>query len=339
MGTPTTDFSYDLPAGAIAQHPVDPRDASRLLDADTLDDHGFASLPDLLSPGDVVVVNRSRVRAARLIGKRTGSGGRVEALLLRPIVNDRWTAVVRPARRLRPGTVIDFGPIRATIEETRGGGLVEVSMIADGSLEDAIAAAGTIPLPPYIHEPLADPERYQTIFAAEVGSAAAPTAGLHFTPGLVDQLTARKIAVAEIELRVGLDTFRPISSANIEDHLIHTESLTVPPEAAAAINDRRGKVIAVGTTVVRTLETRASRDGRIEAGSVDTSLYITPGYEFSVVDRLVTNFHLPGTSLIVLVASFMGDRWRVAYETALSRGYRFASFGDAMIASRAGSSG
>jgi len=285
-----------------------------------------------------VVVNRSRVRAARLLGTRVEGGGRVEALLLRPVSGDVWQAMVRPARRLRAGTAVDFGRIKGTIETKPREGLVEMSLRADGDLEDAIAATGTVPLPPYIHEHLADPERYQTIFARTIGSAAAPTAGLHFTARVVEALRAKAIDVVEVELIVGLDTFRPITAANIEDHQIHSESLTIPAEAAAVINGRSGELVAVGTTVVRALESRASSDGRVGAGSADTRLYITPGYSFRVVDRLITNFHLPETSLIVLVASFMGDRWRLAYETALGRNYRFASFGDAMIASRGGPS-
>lgn len=336
MGTPTSDFSYELPASAIAQRPLEPRDASRLLDVDDLSDHAFSDLPSLLSPGDVVVVNRSRVRTARLLGTKVAGGGRVEALLLGPINGDLWRAIVRPTRRLRPGSALDFGAIKGTITSISPQGPVEISLEAEGDLEEAIAAAGTVPLPPYIHEQPADPERYQTIFARTVGSAAAPTAGLHFTARLVDALRARSVSVVEIELKIGLDTFRPITAAHIEDHQIHSESLTIPTEAADAINDRKGALVAVGTTVVRSLESRAEPDGQVVAGSVDTRLYITPGYRFLVVDRLITNFHLPETSLIVLVAAFMGDRWRLAYETALGRGYRFASFGDAMIASGKG---
>ena len=336
MGIPTSQFSYHLPVGAIAQQPLEHRDASRLLDTDDLSDHTFSELPELLSPGDVVVVNRTRVRAARLIGHKIEGGGRVEALLLRPLTDEVWEAVVRPSRRLRPGTGIDFGAVKATIRSGPVGGLVEMSLEADGELEDAIASAGTVPLPPYIQEPLADPERYQTIFAQPIGSAAAPTAGLHFTPVVVERLQARSIGLVEIELKVGLDTFRPISTATIEEHRIHSESLIVSEQAARAVNNRRGNVVAIGTTVVRALESLAIANGRIDPGSADTLLYITPGYRFQIVDRLLTNFHLPATSLIVLVASFMGDRWRQAYETALSRGYRFASFGDAMIAARAG---
>jgi S-adenosylmethionine:tRNA ribosyltransferase-isomerase len=335
MGTPTSQFSYHLPPGVIAQQPLASRDSSRLLNTDDLTDHAFTELPELLSPGDVVVVNRSRVRAARLVGTKAGGGGHVEALLLRPLTHDLWQAIVRPSRRLRPGIGIDFGPVKATIQSGPDGGVVEMLLQADGPLEDAIASAGTVPLPPYIHEPLADPERYQTIFAEPVGSAAAPTAGLHFTTAVVERLRARAIGLVEIELQIGLDTFRPISTGTIEEHEIHSENLAVSEEAAIAVYERRGNVVAIGTTVVRALESQARADGRIDPGRVDTRLYITPGYRFRAVDRLVTNFHLPATSLIVLVASFMGDRWRQAYETALSRGYRFASFGDAMIARRA----
>ena len=336
MGTPTSQFSYHLPVGAIAQQPLERRDSSRLLQTDDLSDHTFSELPELLSPGDVVVVNRSRVRAARLVGTKVGGGGRVEALLLRPLADEVWEAVVRPSRRVRPGTEVDFGVVRARIRSGPVAGVVEMSLEAEGPLEDAIAFAGTVPLPPYIRQPLADAERYQTIFAQPIGSAAAPTAGLHFTPAVVEGLRARSIEVVEIELQVGLDTFRPISTGTIEEHRIHSESLAISEEAADAINNRRGDVVAIGTTVVRALESKAVVDGRIEPGSTDTRLYITPGYRFRAIDRLVTNFHLPGTSLIVLVASFMGVRWREAYAAALGRGYRFASFGDAMIARRAG---
>jgi len=229
-----------------------------------------------------------------------------------------------------------FVTVNATIDIISPDGPIEMTLKTAGDIEDAVASSGAVPLPPYIHSQLDDPERYQTIFARTIGSAAAPTAGLHFTPRLVEALRARSIEVVEIELIIGLDTFRPISTANIENHQIHSENLTIPTEAADAINDRRGNLVAVGTTVVRALESRAEPDGRVVAGSVATRLYITPWYRFRVVDRLITNFHLPGTSLIVLVAAFIGERWRLAYETALGRGYRFASFGDAMIASRKG---
>lgn len=335
MATPTSALKYELPAEAIAQEPVEPRHAGRLLDTRDLSDHRFWDLPDLLRPGDLVVVNRSRVRAARLVGARAGTGGRVELLLLRPITDSVWQAVIKPARRIRAGTELVFGDLAVLVEGEPEDGLAQVRLITEGDVEEAIAMAGQTPLPPYIKSKLADPERYQTIFAREIGSAAAPTAGLHFTNELVTRLEARNIGISEIELRIGLDTFRPISSDFVEDHPIHTEEFDVPEETASAIDRCRtqgGRVIAVGTTTVRTLETVATRDGRIEPGRGTTGLFITPGYQFRAVDLLLTNFHLPGTSLIALVASLMGDRWRIAYETALGRGYRFASFGDSMLA-------
>ncbi|MGH8927630.1 MAG: tRNA preQ1(34) S-adenosylmethionine ribosyltransferase-isomerase QueA [Acidimicrobiia bacterium] len=336
MGTPTSEFRYELPEDAIAQTPVEPRDSARLLNTRDLSDHVFSELPDLLESGDLVVVNRSRVRAARMTGTKP-SGGRIEALLLRPLAGGRWQAAVRPARRLQRGAELDFGRIKAVVESTPREGLVELSLTADGDLKATIAEVGSVPLPPYIYQQLHDPERYQTIFAQELGSAAAPTAGLHFTESLVSRLRDRSIDIAEIELQIGLDTFRPISTDSIESHRIHSEAFQVPSETAravAACQRRGGRVIAVGTTVVRALESRANASGDVEPGAGSTSLYITPGFRFAVVDILLTNFHLPATSLIVLVAAFMGEDWRKAYATALQRGYRFLSFGDAMLTRR-----
>jgi S-adenosylmethionine:tRNA ribosyltransferase-isomerase len=333
--TPKSAFSYHLPKEAIAQVPAEPRDASKLLDARDLSDHAFTDLPDLLSPGDLLVVNRSRVRAARLIGIKSATGGQVEILLLRPVTESVWEALVKPARRLRSGTEINFGELTAVVESEPQDGMVLVSLKADGSIEEAIRSVGHVPLPPYIRTELGDPERYQTIFANQTGSAAAPTAGLHFTDGLVSRLASCSIEIAEIELRIGLDTFLPISTDCIEDHRIHTEEFEVPESTAHAIQrcrGNRGRVVAVGTTVVRALETAATNNGLVRAGEGSTGLFITPGFRFRVVDLLITNFHLPASSLIVLVASFMGDRWRAAYEAALARRYRFASFGDSMLA-------
>lgn len=330
---------YELPDEAIAQSPVEPRHSARLLDTRDLSDHKFLELPDLLRPGDLVVVNRSRVRAARLIGTKAETDGQIELLLLRPITGSVWQAVVRPARRLRAGSQLDFGELTAIVEKEPHDGIVLVNLKAEGDVEEAIAAIGRVPLPPYIKSDIADSERYQTIFAQETGSAAAPTAGLHFTNELVARLNDRAIDIADIELQIGLDTFRPITSECIEDHQIHTEEFDVPGETARAVarcQANAGRVVAVGTTVVRTLESVASGDGKIEPGAGSTGLFVTRGYEFRVVDLLITNFHLPKTSLVVLVASFMGDRWRTAYEIALNRGYRFASFGDAMLAERDG---
>jgi S-adenosylmethionine:tRNA ribosyltransferase-isomerase len=326
VGVWTQDFDYELEPERIAQVPVEPRDSSRLLDARDLSDHRFADLPDLLEPGDLVVVNRSRVRAARLHGFKSLTGGRVEALLLGPLTDDRWRAMVRPARRLRVGTVLAFGSITAIVDEAPRGGIAILHLKAEGDLEEAISAVGAVPLPPYITAELANPERYQTIFAREVGSAAAPTAGLHFTEAVLARLARREIETVSLELRVGVDTFRPIASDRVEDHQIHTEEFSIPDATRQAIEACPGRVVAVGTTVVRALESNPEQ--------ASTDLFITPGFRFNTVDLLVTNFHLPRTSLLVLLAAFMGPRWRETYEIAMDRNYRFASFGDAMLAER-----
>jgi S-adenosylmethionine:tRNA ribosyltransferase-isomerase len=328
----TSEFDFDLPADRIAQVPAEPRDAARLLDTRDLTDHVFAELPQLLREGDLVVVNRTRVIKARLVGHKP-SGGRVEALLLAERKPGLWDALVRPARRLRPGTQLIFGGAKATIEKGPTAGVALLRLDPDA----AMATAGRVPLPPYIRHDLADPERYQTIFATEPGSAAAPTAGLHFTPEVAAALAAAGIEVAAVTLHIGLDTFRPISTQHVEDHQIHSESYDLPAATAQAIADcreRRGRVVAIGTTVVRVLESCRSGGGLVTPGAGHTSLYLKPGHRFEAVDLLVTNFHLPVTSLLVLVAAFMGSRWRLVYETALQRGYRFASFGDAMLAQR-----
>lgn len=329
----TSDFDYEFPSERIAQVPMEPRHAARLLDTRDLTDYTFLDLPELLQPGDLIVVNRTRVRAARLKGHKTDTGGRVEALLLRRLSGDLWQAAVRPSRRLRSGTRLAFGNTPAVIEDGPDKGIVTLRIDA----EAAMATAGQVPLPPYIHTDLADQNRYQTIFANEAGSAAASTAALHFTQEVTARLKERQIEIAEVILHIGLDTFRPISTDRIADHQIHTEEFEVPEAAARAVKEcrqRQGRIIAVGTTVTRTLETVATGDGLVRAESGVTGLFITPGYDFTVVDGLVTNFHLPRTSLLVLLTSFMGTGWRVAYQTALKRGYRFASFGDAMYAER-----
>lgn len=341
LASPAVDtalFDYDLPEAAIAQTPVEPRDAARLLRCDPLEDRRFRELPVLLQPGDLVVVNRTRVRAARLRGHRSPSGGEVELLLLRRVDEARWEALIRPARRIRAGALLDLGSIRAEVLTAPDHGRVVVGLrTVDGDIEDVIAASGEVPLPPYIHEALDDPERYQTIFAKKVGSAAAPTAALHFTEELRGALLDRGIAIAEVELRVGLDTFRPISAANIERHEMHCESWQVPPDTAdalAATRRRGGRVVAVGTTVVRTLESAACGKGLVSPGGGETDLFITPGYRLQVADVVVTNFHAPRTTLIVMIAALLGDRWRDVYRHALHHGYRFLSFGDAMLIER-----
>lgn len=284
-----------------------------------------------------MVANETRVRASRLRGQREGTGGQVELLVLERLKDGRWEALARPSRRLRPGIVIDFGSFRATVESEPKDGRIQVSFDASDA-EQVIADAGTVPLPPYFTGHLDDPERYQTLFANVAGSAAAPTAGLHFTDDVVKRLLERDIAIATVDLHVSLDTFRPMTVTDIEDHEMHSEWCSISEATAQAVTDARdrgGRVVSIGTTVVRTLESLGDGSGGVRAGQHRTSLFLRPGSHFTVVDLLVTNFHLPRSTLLVLLAGFMGPKWRQAYETALSRGYRFLSFGDAMLAERA----
>ena len=332
--TPIAELDYNLPEELIAQTAIEPRDASRLLVVDGMQDATFSDLPSLLRSGDLLVVNRTRVRAARLSGHKTASGGAVEVLLLRRRPSG-WEALIKPARRIRTGTELQLGELRGVVTSDPVDGVVSLDITAPGGhdVEDLLPRLGSIPLPPYFHGRLTSAERYQTMFAKTVGSAAAPTAALHFTPELVAALTEGGVTVTEVELEVGLDTFRPISAETLEDHEIHTERYTVPEEAVAAIETTRrtgGRVVAVGTTVVRTLETAAA-GGRLSAGSGVSSLFITPGYRFGVVEAMITNFHAPRTSLIALIAAAIGPGWRTVYETAIERRYRFLSFGDAML--------
>jgi S-adenosylmethionine:tRNA ribosyltransferase-isomerase len=330
------DFTYSLPESSIAQEAIEPRHAARLLDTRDMSDHRFVELPSLLRPGDLVVVNETRVRSARLTGTRRGTGGAIELLVLTGRPDGLWEALARPSRRLRPGIVIDMEGLTATVVDGPADGMVVVDLEAP-DVEAAIAAAGDVPLPPYFKGTLEDSARYQTMFARRTGSAAAPTAGLHFTPEVVERLGERGVAIASIDLHVGIDTFRPISDPELENHVMHSEWCGVPEQAAVAIEDVRrsgGRVVAVGTTVVRALESFANDHGTVRAAQGDTDLFLKPGDRFRVVDGLVTNFHVPGSTLVVLVAAFMGERWRQAYQTALDRGYRFLSFGDAMYAER-----
>jgi S-adenosylmethionine:tRNA ribosyltransferase-isomerase len=331
-----SDFTYPLPEAAIAQEPIEPRHDAKLLDTRDMSDHRFLDLSQLLTPGDLVVVNETRVRSARLVGIRSESGGTVELLVLRQLPDGNWEALARPSRRLRPGVRIELPGISATIVEGPQDGLVVVALQA-GDVEAAIEGAGQVPLPPYFRGHLRDSNRYQTMFARLTGSAAAPTAGLHFTNDVVSGLKNRGIEMATIDLHVGIDTFRPMTVENIEDHQMHTEWCSVPDatvEAITATRARGGAVVAVGTTVVRALESSVGPDGAPTSGTRNTNLFLRPGSRFQVVDTLVTNFHVPGSTLMVLVAAFMGDRWRDAYEHALDNSYRFLSFGDAMLATR-----
>lgn len=330
----TASFDYDLPPDAIAQHPVEPRHDARLLvdrGPDVAPEHRrIRDLPDLVGPGDVVVVNSTRVLPARL-HLRKATGGAVEVLLLEETEAGHWEALVRPSRKVAPGTTFDVDEDFAVVVGERlddGRRAVEVR---SADLLAALDRNGEVPLPPYIQAALADPERYQTVYADRPGSVAAPTAGLHLTAEVLDGIRAAGAVVATVDLVVGLGTFRPISSDRVEDHVMHHERYDVP-EATQAACDAADRVVAVGTTTVRALES-AARSGQ-RSGS--TGLFLTPGSEFLVVDALLTNFHLPKSSLLVLVEAFVGPHWRDLYGAALAADYRFLSFGDAMLLQRAG---
>lgn len=335
-------FDYELPPEAIAQTPLEPRDASRLMVLDrgekTTAHRLFHDLPQLLSPGDLLVANDSRVIPARLFGRRGGpAGARLEVLLLRPVGPDQWEVLVRPGRRAPRGTRIFFGrgELEAEVLDQTdfGGRVLAFSYTADWSA--LLGKLGQAPLPPYIHTPLTNPERYQTIYARQEGSVAAPTAGLHFTRALLEALGGAGVHVAYLTLHVGLGTFRPVSAERVQDHAMHAEFFTLPPDTAAAIAETKaggGRVVVVGTTCVRALESAADEDGRLRAGSGWTSIFIYPGYRFKVLEALITNFHLPRSTLLMLVSAFAGREMVLgAYREALERGYRFFSFGDAML--------
>jgi S-adenosylmethionine:tRNA ribosyltransferase-isomerase len=333
----TSDFDYDLPEAFIAQTPVEPRDASRLLVLDRqtgqITHRVFREIGAYLHPGDLLVVNRTRVIPARIYARKP-TGGRVEILLLRRRDALTWEALVggkglRVGKRVR----VEQGPEAEIVEIMNGSGRL---IRFEKPIEPYFPKVGNVPLPPYIHEKLEDPERYQTVYAREPGSAAAPTAGLHFTPRLIEELKGRGIGFAEVTLHVGLDTFAPVTEADPGLHQIHTEWCEVTPDAAETINRTRqagGRVIAVGTTSVRTLESAAAgSESFISPFSGPTSLYILPGYRFQIVDAMITNFHLPKSTLIMLVSAFAGRETVLeTYELAKRAGYRFYSFGDAML--------
>lgn len=304
-----------------------------------MSDHRFIELSHLLQPGDLVIVNESRVRAARVVGRRAETGGQVELLFLERNEDGSWDVLAKPSRRLRPGVLIECAGFSAEVITEPKSGKITVELDAEDP-EEAIESAGSIPLPPYFTGELERPDRYQTMFAATPGSAAAPTAGLHFTEAVTRRLEERGISIRSVDLHVSLDTFRPMTVEDIEDHDMHSEWCAVPETTARAVaetRERGGRVVAIGTTVVRTLESMADGARGVRPGEGRTDLFLKPGSEISVVDLLVTNFHLPGSTLLVLLAAFMGHGWRHAYEVALEREYRFLSFGDAMLAARTGS--
>ncbi len=338
-----SEFDYPLPADRIAQTPLEPRDRSRLLVLDrgggTITHRYFFDLPDYLERGDVLVLNDTRVTAQRLFGARPGHPAeRIEAFLTHRIADGLWRALVRPGRKMPPGTPVEFGDglTAQVVERTddRGGRLLQFLAPPGASVEDMIAAQASAPLPPYIETPLPPGrgERYQTVYANAGGSAAAPTAGLHFTPDLLARIEARGVRIARVTLHVGLGTFRPIETEDVLAHRMHAERVTVSAEAAETVSGARGRIVAVGTTSARTLESAALGPHRIGALDGETSLYVTPGYRFQVVDGLVTNFHMPRSTLLLLVSALAGtDPIRRAYREALDAGYRFLSFGDAML--------
>jgi S-adenosylmethionine:tRNA ribosyltransferase-isomerase len=371
-GFRVSDFDYILPQALIAQTPIEPRDASRLLVLNrsngTIEHRYFRDIGAYLRPGDLLIANQSRVLPARMLGRRAETGGAVEVLLLaeRPDVGpDHWETLVRPGRRLREGSRIVFGDENGMkqavtlsaeiLQRTEAGGRIVRFWVEDAespaaaqghdesrphiSVRELIEQVGRMPLPPYIHKTLADPERYQTVYARITGSAAAPTAGLHFTPHLLEQLRRQGVRIGFVTLHVGLDTFRPIESEDIREHKMHSEAIDLDIPTAELINETRragGRVVAVGTTAVRVLESVAGfykgRKGRIEPYHGATRLFITPGYRFQVVDAMITNFHLPRSTLLLLVSAFAGKALiERAYQEAIGERYRFYSFGDAML--------
>ena len=340
----TKDFDFDLPEELIAQTPLEVRDASRLLILDrkkrTLTDSHCDSILDQLQPGDALVMNNTRVLPARLHGQKPDTHGHVELLLLKNTQGDQWEVLAKPAKRLRVGTKVEFGDgrLKATVVEEleQGGRIVEFSY--EGIFLEVLESLGEMPLPPYIHEKLEDRERYQTVYAKENGSAAAPTAGLHFTEDLLQKIEAKGVHLVYLTLHVGLGTFRPVSVDNLEEHEMHSEYYQFSQEAADTLNQvkaKGGRVVAVGTTSIRTLETIGNKfDGQLQADAGWTNIFIKPGYEFKVVDAFSTNFHLPKSTLVMLVAAFAGRKFVLeAYRHAVEERYRFFSFGDAMFLS------
>ena len=339
----THDFYYDLPEALIAQTPLEKRDASRLM---LLDKHTgavghrhFYELPQFLNEGDCLVLNDSRVLPARLLGHRVPGGGASEILLLIDRGDGVWECLVRPGKKLRPGAVVSFGDGRLSaeiLEELPGGNRL-VKFHFEGIFLEVLAELGKMPLPPYIKEELRDPERYQTVYSRELGSAAAPTAGLHFTPELLREIEAKGVKLVYVTLHVGLGTFRPVKEDNIEDHAMHSEYCVVTPEAARIVNETKqkgGRVVCVGTTSCRTIESMATDDGHLSDGAMWTNIFIYPGYRFKVLDALVTNFHLPESTLVMLVSALAGREHILnAYAEAVRERYRFFSFGDAMFIS------
>ncbi|MDR1567097.1 MAG: tRNA preQ1(34) S-adenosylmethionine ribosyltransferase-isomerase QueA [Streptococcaceae bacterium] len=342
MSTKISDYDFELPESLIAQTPLNDRESSRLLvidkDQQTMCDRHFYDIIDELTAGDALILNDTRVLPARLYGEKSATGGHVEVLLLRNISGNLWETLVKPAKRIKVGTRLTFGDGRlgAIVKEEleHGGRVIEFSY--DGIFLEVLESLGEMPLPPYIHEKLADKERYQTVYSKAVGSAAAPTAGLHFTPKLLQRIEDKGVEIAYLTLHVGLGTFRPVSVDDVTQHMMHSEFYTLSEDTAQTINKvkaRGGKVVAVGTTTIRTLEAVAEKfDGKVRADTGWTDIFIKPGFQFKVVDAFSTNFHLPKSTLVMLVSAFAGREFVLeAYQHAIDAHYRFFSFGDAMF--------
>lgn len=338
----TEDFDFDLPEELIAQTPLKDRASSRLLvvnkETGDMEDKHFHDILDELQPGDALVMNNTRVLPARLYGEKPETGGHLEVLLLTNTEGDTWETLIKPAKRAKVGTEIQFGDgrLKAVVKEEleHGGRIIEFKY--DGIFLEILESLGEMPLPPYIKERLDDPDRYQTVYAEENGSAAAPTAGLHFTKELLEEIKAKGVHLVYLTLHVGLGTFRPVSVDNIEEHHMHSEFYRLTEEAAKQLNEVRqagGRIVAVGTTSIRTLETIGTKfNSEIQADSGWTDIFITPGYQFKVVEAFSTNFHLPKSTLVMLVSAFAGkDLTLAAYQHAIEEKYRFFSFGDAMF--------
>ena len=337
----TDDFDYELPKELIAQTPLKNRSESKLLVMDrvtgALEHKHFYDIIDYLNKGDAIVINDTKVIPARIIGVKEETGAVIELLLLKDEVGDTWECLAKPQKRLKVGTIITFGngELKAKVRETREEGITIVDLIYDGILMEILEHLGTMPLPPYIHEKLKEQDRYQTVYAKNYGSAAAPTAGLHFTTELLDKIKAKGIEIVHVTLHVGLGTFRPVNVEDVTKHVMHTEHYIVTKEAADKLNEIKangGKIIAVGTTSVRTLETVISKNDKFVPSNDDTNIFIYPGFTFRAIDGLITNFHLPKSTLVMLVSAFSSkENIMNAYQEAIKHNYRFFSFGDAMF--------
>jgi len=339
--TRTDSFSYHLPGELIAQEPLPQRDNARLLvlrrNSGEIEDGSFKQLPQYLKPGDLLILNDTRVIPARLLGQRKDTGGKVELLLLKRLTEEKWEALCSPGRRVKPGVVLIFGDglLEAEVLEKNSAGVRTVLFRGNRPLDDLIGTLGRVPLPPYIKKELENIERYQTIYADKSGSAASPTAGLHFTPAIFEALKSRGIDWAYLTLHIGVGTFSPVRDEYVEDHRMHSEFFELPASTAQKINLTKkngGRIVAVGTTCCRVLETMGNDRGEVKKGRGETDLFIYPGYNFKVIDALITNFHLPRSTLLMLVCAFAGkDKTLKAYEKAVEWRYRFYSFGDAML--------